>query len=368
MLAKFSVQGFKNFGKMITLDLTQKKNYEFNENLTKDGLIKDGVIFGKNSSGKSNLGLAIFDIVNNLTDKEKTVSDVIPYINLDLATPLATFYYQFRFGGDIVEYQYSKTEPDILTMEELIINNETALYYDYATRECICRLEGAEGINKTLDTARLSFIKYISTNSVLKDTKTNQLFRRFVDFAENMLMFYSLKENRYYGYKQGRESISDTIVKKGKLADFEAFLNRLEIKCKLKAREVDGVFEIYNVFGNGESNFFRTASTGTAALALFFYWLINSENTTFIYMDEFDAYYHFELSAEVVKEIIRQKPDAQILFTSHNINLMSNELFRPDCLFIMQNNGIKAMSDLTPKELRQAHNLQKMYKAGAFNE
>ena len=368
MLAKFSVQGFKNFKDKITLDLTQKKNYEFNDNLTKNNLIKNGVIFGKNSSGKSNLGLAIFDIVNNLTDKEKTILDVIPYINLDLKTPLAKFYYQFYFDCDVVEYSYSKSEPDILSEEELIINNETVLYYNYATRECICRLEGAENVNTTLDTARLSFVKYISSNTVLNDSRNNRLFKRFLSFVDNMLMFYALRQNRYFGYMQGDQPLSDVIVKKEKLADFEAFLNRLEIDCRLKAREVDGKFEIYNTFANGESNFFRTASTGTEALALFFYWLINSDNTTFIYMDEFDAYYHFELSEEVVKEIIKQKPDAQILFTSHNTNLMTNELFRPDCLFIMQNNGIKSMSDLTQKELRQAHNLQKMYKAGAFNE
>ena len=84
-------------------------------------------------------------------------------------------------------------------------------------------------------------------------------------------------------------------------------------------------------------------------------------------MDEFDAYYHYELSSYIVKYILKQK-NAQILFTSHNTNLMNNDLFRPDCLFIMQNKGIKTMSDLTEKELRQAHNLQKMYKAGAFDE
>ena len=33
----------------------------------------------------------------------------------------------------------------------------------------------------------------------------------------------------------------------------------------------------------------------------------------------------------------------------------------------LKDNKIKAISDLTEKELRQAHNLQKMYKAGAFN-
>lgn len=36
-------------------------------------------------------------------------------------------------------------------------------------------------------------------------------------------------------------------------------------------------------------------------------------------------------------------------------------------IFLLENNSIKAIADLTEKELRQAHNLQKMYKAGAFN-
>lgn len=40
---------------------------------------------------------------------------------------------------------------------------------------------------------------------------------------------------------------------------------------------------------------------------------------------------------------------------------------RPDCYFLLKDNSIKAISELTEKELRQAHNLQKMYKAGAFN-
>ena len=46
---------------------------------------------------------------------------------------------------------------------------------------------------------------------------------------------------------------------------------------------------------------------------------------------------------------------------------MSNDLLRPDGYFLLENNSIKAIADLTDKELRQAHNLQKMYKAGAFN-
>ena len=57
----------------------------------------------------------------------------------------------------------------------------------------------------------------------------------------------------------------------------------------------------------------------------------------------------------------------QVFTTTHNTDLMSNDLLRPDCYFLLENNSIKAISELTEKELRQAHNLQKMYKAGAFN-
>ena len=57
----------------------------------------------------------------------------------------------------------------------------------------------------------------------------------------------------------------------------------------------------------------------------------------------------------------------QIFTTTHNTDLMSNGLLRPDGYFLLENNSIKAIADLTDKELRQAHNLQKMYKAGAFN-
>ena len=46
---------------------------------------------------------------------------------------------------------------------------------------------------------------------------------------------------------------------------------------------------------------------------------------------------------------------------------MSNDLLRPDCYFLIEDGKIIPVSDATDKELRKAHNLQKMYKAGAFS-
>lgn len=87
---------------------------------------------------------------------------------------------------------------------------------------------------------------------------------------------------------------------------------------------------------------------------------------SFVFIDEFDAFYHYELS-ESVQKMLRRIAGVQVFTTTHNTDLMNNDLLRPDCYFILENNSIKAISELTEKELRQAHNLQKMYKAGAFN-
>ena len=64
---------------------------------------------------------------------------------------------------------------------------------------------------------------------------------------------------------------------------------------------------------------------------------------------------------------LKEISGVQIFTTTHNTDLMSNDLLRPDCYFILKDNKIRAISDLTDKELRFAHNLQKMYKAGAFS-
>ena len=56
MLVRFEVENFKNFENKIILDLSKTKGYEFKENLIKDGIVRSGVIFGKNAAGKSNIG------------------------------------------------------------------------------------------------------------------------------------------------------------------------------------------------------------------------------------------------------------------------------------------------------------------------
>ena len=55
--------------------------------------------------------------------------------------------------------------------------------------------------------------------------------------------------------------------------------------------------------GEGSLNFDNTISTGTQSLQLLYYWLKNIGNASFVFIDEFDAFYHFKLAFEVCKRL-----------------------------------------------------------------
>lgn len=51
MLKRFEVHGFKQF-QHLTLDFANVRDYAFNTECTKNGLVKDAIIYGRNASGK----------------------------------------------------------------------------------------------------------------------------------------------------------------------------------------------------------------------------------------------------------------------------------------------------------------------------
>lgn len=369
MLKNIRVENFKNFENNIELDLGNVKKYEFNDHLVKNGIINDLVIFGKNGAGKSNLCFAIMNLVNNLTDNNKTDDNIKPLVNLNSGKEYASFYYEFIFEHHQLEYSYRKNNTLDLLEEELKIDHKTYVYYDYKHDNGFSKLKGSEALKKPVQIEDCrSYVKIVSGYALLEDDEINDVFNKFIDYVKKMLMFYSLQGNGYFGYKFGTEKIMDKIVRSKKVKDFEEFLNDIGIKCKLVSEEKNDEYIINVVYKHGApADFFRVASTGTKSLALFYYWLIQAKDASMIIMDEFDAYYHFELSELIVKKVIKEV-HGQVIFTSHNTGLMDNDLFRPDCLFVLSQNGVKPLCDLTEKELRISHNLQKMYKAGAFDE
>ena len=215
----------------------------------------------------------------------------------------------------------------------------------------------------------LSLIKYIKNNSVLDEEDiNNNVFLCFLKFIDGMLFFRSLDGNAYLGIETGSKDIQEDIIERGNVIDLEQFLNKAGIECKLKIVKESEKNIIAFDFEGKSIAFYKIASQGTKALTLFYFWLQRlkeQKKVSFLFIDEFDAFYHHELSKLIVEEL--KKLDIQFILTTHNTSIMTNDLLRPDCYFVMNKNDIKSLSKSTDKELREAHNLEKMYKAGSFD-
>lgn len=366
MLKKFWLKNFKNFKEDLLLDLSKINNYGFSDKAVHNRTIKTALVYGENASGKSNLGYALFDIILHLTDKERNFEFYRLYGNLEKDEP-TEFYYEFEFEEGNLKYWYKKESAQKLLEEKVWINGDVYLRYNYETHEGEVLLAGAETLNTNLTEKNISFVKYVSNNTVLKNTEECIVFTKFMRFVDRMLWFSSLEKNDYQGYYNGTEKIAQGIIKRNKVKDFQEFLHELGIEYELVAKEIEGEQQLFCKFGKREVNFYSVASRGTCSLTLFYYWLMHLENVSLVFIDEFDAFYHNNLATAVVKELLKL-PKTQSILTTHNTDIMSNDLLRPDCYLRIQNGKIKSFSEATNKELRKAHNLQKLYNAGAFDD
>ena len=367
LLESLVVENFKGFEAPIEINFFKTKAYDFNKECIDENIVSKGMIYGKNASGKSNVGYAIFDIVSNLTDKNNGISLYNNYLNAYSNKDSANFIYTFKYNGLKIVYKYSKKSLENILLEELLINNKRVVFYDFSEKSHMIEtnLKGTENLDKNFEGMNISVLKYIYKNSKLEVNEENIAFQKMMEFVNNMLFFRCLNSNNYIGFQNGSKDILEDIAESGKVDEFEKFLNEEGVKCQLVEKVNNGTKTIAFKFGENKIDFSEIASTGTHSLALFFFWYKNLENASFLFIDEFDAFYHFELAEKIVKKL--KDIDIQVILTTHNTFLMTNELLRPDCYFIIFDNKIfKPLFELTEKELRYGHNLEKIFRAEGF--
>ena len=117
MLKRFEVTNFKGFKDTLVFDLSAR-DYAFNSGIVKQNIVNKAIIYGKNGIGKSSLGIALFDVISHLTDKEAMPPEYLTnYRNLETDDPGVTFKYYFVFDEEEVVYEYVKIKRDFLFCE-----------------------------------------------------------------------------------------------------------------------------------------------------------------------------------------------------------------------------------------------------------
>lgn len=365
MLCKFAVTNYRGFEKRIEWDLTKSRDYTFNSFAIKNKIIKNGIIYGPNGSGKSNFGLAIFDIVNHLSQKWKK-SDY--YVNFAYAAgqkKTVDFEYFFDFDGQKVSYFYSKNSQGVLQTEKLICDNDVIFEKKIGSLSVdTLQFPMDEKIKSNLvnNANNVSICNFLLTSYPLSE---DNFLIKMQDFVNSMLWFRSLDVREFIGLESSLFFIDEYIIKNNLTKDFSDFLeevsdqkfdfvppnrNDKHLLCFIKGAAVP--FDLIK-------------STGTDSLMLLYFWYKQMEKASFVFIDEFDAFYHFKLSKNICRKLFNLK--CQLFLTSHNTLLLCNDLLRPDCNFLLDKNEIRALHDCTEKELREGHNIEKLYRGGTFS-
>lgn len=374
MLKTFKVRNFRGFKDEVIFDLSQAGGYDFNKQLVKENFVNKALIYGKNGSGKSNLGLALCDIVPTLTNKWASNSlFTADYRNLDNPKEQpAEFTYVLKFGDDEIEYHYSKMNISTLVVEELKWNGKQVLFCRHSDKTSQLVLDynvfpELKSFSTEVSGNQISVIKNIATSSYLKK---DGIIDKLVSFANGFLWFRSLREgNDFTGFHENRSLIEDTIISAKKIADFETFLRRNELSYHLEDVFENGRHVLYAKYEHGSLHFSEVISSGTSMLELIYCWSLNFNSALqFLFIDEFDAYFHYEAAANIFA-LLAKNNSFQSVLTSHDTYLMQNTITRPDCVFLMSDNHcIKSLNQCTEREIRVAHNVEKLYRNGAFCE
>lgn len=357
MLKKFTVSNYKNFKDEISLDFSKIGEYSFNADS-----LSIRLIYGRNATGKTNFGRALLDIKILLYGMQSS-----GLINEDGA---AKFKYEFKFGNDEVVYKYSRFSNTELCDEELYINGEAIFKCDFKNSKF--DFQGLSIISaETVNTNRylnkdemdneyvLPFLRWLINNTAFSD---DSVLIQLSKYVRKMCMI-TVGNDLLYSNRNFLENLKNPVY----LHNFEDFLNLMGIECKLVLQELpDGQVELY--FAHKKLvPFYSTASSGTLALTNLYQKIVS--NLSLIYLDDFAAFYHYEMAEKLISFIKNKYPECQFIMTSHNTNLMTNKIMRPDCLFILSSKGtLTALCDATERELREGHNLEKMYISGEFEK
>lgn len=381
MLKKFAVKNYKNFKEKIEINFDAVAGYQFSSDCICNGLISKMLIYGRNATGKTNLGRAVMNIHTTLFPINRIISNE-DFRNADSKEDSTYFAYTFEFDGTELIYNYERFSSYELKTEELIIdgnlvfrcdfqeehysfnnlkyiNAETAYYERY-----INSLD-AETAEESLE-PHMPFLRWLISNVAFgKDSILIQL----ANYVRRMTMITVGNDMPFRAQKMSR-LFYEMLEENDGLNDLECFLNEMGIECKLVLKKLpDGQKELY--FAHEKLvPFYGNASSGTLALVELYRKLVfNVYNSSFVYLDEFDAFYHYEMSDNVVRFFKKKYPDSQMIMTTHNTNLMTNRLMRPDCMFILSRKGtLTALCNATERELREGHNLEKMYISGEFEK
>ncbi|ELY2018355.1 ATP-binding protein [Flavobacterium psychrophilum] len=412
MIVEFSVSNFRSINEIQTLSfstsgLKSKEEFSFidENNITENhGQKCFNVLglYGANASGKSNIVKALDYFIKTISAQPSSVSNLSslcqPFLFQNKIEETESFF-QMIFILNDTKYRYGFTTKkniekkqegsiysnEIITNEWLYsdkVKNMSALFIREDNRISKNALQNKNNIPSSIPYRHNLYLAHAAAFDLTGDCKTiSDYFRSFAvsDFEfsnekfrwisiESLSNETSLKQDFIkllasfnLGYldivlDEHSSNNQNEVFPQEKIHLVKSFLTEgklTEIKLNLKHNESSGTQKMFDLAG--------------LLLRVF-----NNENQCFILLDEIDSHFHPSLLISLVNlfnnpEINKSK--SQLLFTSHDTNLMSPSIMRRDQFYFTEKTNenstrLYSLGDL--KGIRNDADFAKQYLAGYY--
>jgi AAA15 family ATPase/GTPase len=399
MIEEFSFGNFWSFKDIQTLNMTaakiKSKNPLLDTNnvfsVNKDvNLIKSKAIYGANSSGKSNVIKALVTFIRIIKDsvKEEKALSLIDSFQLSTETENKPTFFQLTFRIKKIKYRYGFEADDKSIKSEWLFSTPLKREQPLFIRENgelieINQTHFEEGVmyQKLFDNSDEQIFTETSLFLThLASTGFGKISKQIVKTISTISIISGLGHRGMYGI--AGDSLNDSVKKKfildflknadigiDELESIEITNENLhenledEVKEDLKkGKIVISSRRKYNedLKENGKSNFSfgMQESEGTKKMFELSPFIFKSlKEGTPLFIDEFDSRFHPLLTKKIVElyNSVDNK-NAQLVFTTHDTNLLSSDLLRRDQIDFVEKDKYGASHLYTLVEIKGIRN------------
>ena len=410
MLIEFSVENFRSIKEQVTLSMVATKDKELEGNTIKrvlknDSLLRTVAVYGANASGKTNVLLAMRALkMMVLNSHKKQKGEGLKSVECGrFEMRMAPFKLDKRcrskptkmsvvFMKNKIMYHYKMSFNDKRVVDESLIhypkNKKAVMFQRNATSEF--RFVSDKKKQKAISERTLPETLYVSKAAQDNYRGVSQAFDWFADGIDVLLA----TDNPYLSHvtlnllRENKESKKQVLKA---LAETDVGIDDVSILKKKLSHEdfndvsAEAIEEIFK--GKTEKDFHKIQtyhkgvafdfeeeeSRGTKKIfGLIGVWIDALRSGKTLLVDEIDTKLHHFLNLFLIRlfnDPAQNKKNAQLIFTTHDVNLLSQTLFRRDQIWFTEKHPDKCSTDLyslAEYGPRKDENVKRGYLAGKY--
>lgn len=369
MLNQIIVKNFKCFKNETVFDF-RKTNYKLLKQNTKGKLLKGLLFVGDNASGKTTAIQPVM-LLLDLLFKDRDIS-LFLYQCLFSKKDETTLKYEFDIDGHEILYSFSFDGNKFLE-ETLQLDNQPVI--ERIGKNAKLWLSENSTFHEVDES--ILFIKKVYFNTKFED---NEMLKKWFAFLKQSVCINAYKRT-ISTYDDEPLTYRKYLEKYG-VDEINSFLKNNNFKYSVEyALEIEGKgvrFEMSEE--EGKTLFFQREdisvpiplffeSTGNKTLINILPAILHAvQKGGLLVIDEFSSGFHNKLEELIVRYIMNNSTNTQMLLVSHSTNLLSNALLRPDQIYSVEMMGGEGsvLNRFSDEQPRVAQNLEKMYLSGVF--